>query len=421
MKKILFCIVFLAVLVGITPMAHALGWVSPTGHLDEEGSQWTSLVNAYDSPVQPNLNYATSNPRLGWAGWADFTLPAPIYCGRVRVNCDFGYAHVDQVQVDVWNTDTLAWENVHTGVVSDGSYSELTFASRNLSKMRFRFHYIDAGWQFWLYEVGFYESPPAITAPEVVTLDATSVDVDSANPHGLFSNDGGEPCSAWLEYGPTAAYGSITSVQSGYLTGQSFGAFLSGLSGTYHFRAVASNSAGTSYGNDLTFTANSVSVAGWVSPTNSYTDPSPPTPNTGGWSSQTAAYDDEGLTGSTLTHSINDASPSPYLYLTHPALRIDKIRYQAKKTTEITGIDIWVLRDGAWTNVYPTGTFNDSAGGSVWNEVSFTAGSVTAARVRFSIPTNYGLNMILYDFDFHTVGVEHCHAFVDGAFAGANK
>jgi hypothetical protein len=29
--------------------------------------------------------------------------------------------------------------------------------------------------------------------------------------------------------------------------------------------------------------------------------------------------------------------------------------------------------------------------------------------------------MILYDFDFHTVGVEHCHAFVDGAFAGVHN
>ncbi len=234
---------FLVVLAGIAPLAHAVGWVSPTGHLDEEGGQWTNLLNAYDNPVQPTINYATSSPRLGWAGWADFTLAAPINCGRVRVNCDFGYAHVDQVQMDVWNADTLAWDNVHTGVVSDGAYSELTFTARNLSKMRFRFHYIDAGWQFWLYEVGFYESPPAIAAPTVVTLDATSVDVASANPHGLISNDGGEPCSTWLEYGPTAAYGSTTSVLSGYLTGQSYGAFLSGLSGTYHFRAAASNSA----------------------------------------------------------------------------------------------------------------------------------------------------------------------------------
>lgn len=173
-----------------------------------------------------------------WAGWADYTLPASIYCGRVLVNCDFGYAYVDQVQVDVWSTDTLVWETVHAGVVRDGAYSELTFTPRNLSKMHFSFHYIDAGCQYWLYEVCLY-APPAITAPSVVTLDDPSVDVDSVNPYGLLCNDGGEPCSIRLEYGPTMAYGSNTTVQSGYLTGQSYGAFLSGLSGTNYFCAAA--------------------------------------------------------------------------------------------------------------------------------------------------------------------------------------
>jgi hypothetical protein len=421
MKIFISRIMVAAVVLTVASSAGAVGWVSPTGSLDEEGGQWDNLANAYDNRVQPEVNYATSHPRLGWAGWADFTLAAPIKCGRVRVDCDFGYAHVDSVQVDVWNTTTLAWENIFAGVVNDGAYSDLTFAARNLSKMRFRFHYINAGWQFWLYEVCFFESPAVVNSPTVVTTDATSVEVASADLHGLLSDDGGEPCQIWLEYGPTPAYGSTTPVQSGYLTDQTFGAFLSGLSGTYHFRAAARNSAGTRYGDDVTFTVNVVPLTGWVSPTASITDPTPPLPNSGGWSNQTAAYDDEGLSGSNLTHTINDASPSPYLYLTTAALQADKLRFQAKKTPEITSIDIWVLLNGTWTNVLPSGTFNDAAGGTVWNEVSFTAGSVTQARVRFNVPANYGLNLILYEFDFHTVGIEHCSAFVDGAFAGANK
>jgi hypothetical protein len=421
MNTIISRMMFVAAVLAFAPSACATGWGSPTGSLDEEGGQWDNLPNAYDNPVQPNVNYATSHPRLGWAGWADFTLAAPINCGRVRVDCDFGGGHVDQVQVDVWNTATLAWENVFIGAVNDGSYSELTFAPRNLSGMRFRFHYIDAGWMYWLYEVGFYESPEVINPPIVVTTDATSVDVASADMHGLLSDDGGEPCQTWLEYGPTAAYGSATPVQTGSLAGQTFGAFLGSLTGTYHFRAVASNSAGTSYGNDLSFTVNVVPLAGWISPTSSFTDPSPPTPNSGGWTNQTAAYDDECLTGSALTHTINDASPGPYLYLTPAALNADKIRFQAKKTPEITSIDIWILLNGVWTNVYPSATFNDAAGGTVWNEVPFAAGTVTQARVRFNVPSNYGLNLTLYEFDFHSVGVEHCAAFVDGAFVGANK
>jgi hypothetical protein len=421
MNTIISRILLVAVLLAFAPSARAAGWGAPTGFLDEEGGQWDNLTNAYDNPVQPNVNYATSHPRLGWAGWADFTLAAPISCGRVRVDCDFGGAHVDQVQVDVWNTATLVWENIFTGVVNDGTYSELTFAPRNLSKMRFRFHYIDAGWQFWLYEVGFYEFPAVINSPTVVTTDATSVEGASADLHGLISDDGGEPCQIWLEYGPTPAYGSTTPVQNGCLNGQTFSAFLSGLAGTCHFRASASNSAGANNGSDLAFTVNIVPLSGWISPTASFTDPSPPTPNSGGWSNQAATYDDEGLSGSTLPHTINDASPGPYLYLTHAALKADKIRFQAKKTPEITSIDVWVLLNGTWTNVFPSGTFNDAAGGTVWNEVSFAAGTVTQARVRFNVPANYGLSLVLNEFDFHSVGVEHCSAFVDGAFVGATK
>lgn len=421
MKTYITILVSVLILVGVTSGAFGLGWVSPTGSLDEEGGRWTFLNRAYDNPTQPNVLYATNIPRMNWAGWADFTLPAPIYCGRVRVDCDFGYSRVDQVQVDVWNTDTAAWETVHTGVVSDGIYTELTFASRNVSKLRFRFHYINTTWEFWLYEVGFYASPPVIVPPTVETQDATSVDVSSANLRGQIIADGGEPCQTWFEYGPTAAYGSTTPVQSGYLTDQNFGAFLNGLAGTYHFRVVAGNSAGNRNGADLTFTVNAIPVSGWVSPTASYTDPTPPTPNSGGWSNQTLAYDDDGVSSSFLTHTINDATPVPYLYLTHPILYADKIRFQAKKTPEITAIEVDVLIDGSWTNVFPAGTFNDTAGGTVWNEVSFPAGNVTEARLRFSVPANFGLNVVIYEFDFHTVGVERCWAFVDGAFTGANK
>lgn len=410
------------VLLAVVSSACALGWVSPTGSLDEEGGQWSNLAGAYDNPIQPNVSYATSSPRVGWAGWADFTVADTIWCNRLRVNCDFGYGRVDSVQVDVWDTDAGAWATVHAGSVNDGTYTELSFADRSISQMRFRFHYVAADWQFWLYEVGLYESPPVITAPTVVTLDATSVEVSTAALHGLIRNDGGEPCDAWLEYGPTPAYGSTTPLRTGLLTNQSFGGFLNGLTGTWHMRAVASNSQGTSYGDDLSFVVDSVPLTGWLSPTSSFSDTTPPTPNSGDWTDQGSAYDDEGLTGAVLVYSINDASPGAYLYLApETPLYADKIRFQAKKTPEITSIDVWILLDSVWTNVVPFATFNDAAGGTVWNEVTFAPGMVSQARVRFSMPDNYGLQLVLYEFDIHTVGVERCWAFVDGAFATASR
>jgi len=95
------------------------------------------------------------------------------------------------------------------------------------------------------------------TGPAVVTTNpATNVTSSSAtlngsvDPHGLST-------IVRFEYGTTTNYGSITSSQTH--TGdtyQSVSANLSGLTAntTYHFRIVASNSAGTTRGSDRSFT-----------------------------------------------------------------------------------------------------------------------------------------------------------------------
>ncbi|MGC2626568.1 MAG: hypothetical protein WA269_07000, partial [Candidatus Udaeobacter sp.] len=79
----------------------------------------------------------------------------------------------------------------------------------------------------------------------------------SIDPHGLTT-------SVHFQYGTTTSYGSMTSAQtkSGN-TYQSVSANVSGLSAstTYHFRIVASNSSGTRYGSDRTFTTLSATGA----------------------------------------------------------------------------------------------------------------------------------------------------------------
>ena len=71
-------------------------------------------------------------------------------------------------------------------------------------------------------------------------------------------NPTGSPTTARFEYGPTASYGSSSPPDelgngtsavptSQFLTGLDLGT-------TYHFRLVASNSVGTSFGDDRTFT-----------------------------------------------------------------------------------------------------------------------------------------------------------------------
>jgi outer membrane protein assembly factor BamB len=92
--------------------------------------------------------------------------------------------------------------------------------------------------------------------PVVITSPATSIASFSAtlngslDPHGL-------PTSVYFQYGTTTGYGSTTPMQSkSGNTYQNVAANISGLAATstYHFRIVATNSAGTVYGNDRSFT-----------------------------------------------------------------------------------------------------------------------------------------------------------------------
>ena len=96
----------------------------------------------------------------------------------------------------------------------------------------------------------------ATGAPVVTTNPATNVTSSSTtlngslDPHGLTTN-------VYFQYGTTTGYGHATPMRS--QTGNTFrniSANISGLSAhtTYHFRIVATNSGGTRFGGDRTFT-----------------------------------------------------------------------------------------------------------------------------------------------------------------------
>jgi len=97
---------------------------------------------------------------------------------------------------------------------------------------------------------------PPIELPDVETYDATDIQIYQATLHGHLIDDGGEACDVRFEYGETIAYGEVTEWQTGKVSDQEFEATIYGLQPNtlYHFRAVAKNSAGTSYGADKQFT-----------------------------------------------------------------------------------------------------------------------------------------------------------------------
>jgi len=99
--------------------------------------------------------------------------------------------------------------------------------------------------------------PGLFLRPALLTKTATAVTASAATLRGL-ANPGLTNTSAWFEWGATSAYGNATAPQFlGHADDNTnFTENLSGLTeGVYHFRALASNSLGVSYGADLSFVA----------------------------------------------------------------------------------------------------------------------------------------------------------------------
>jgi phosphodiesterase/alkaline phosphatase D-like protein len=100
------------------------------------------------------------------------------------------------------------------------------------------------------------------SAPSAVTGAATSVTRTSATLNGSVNPNGTEVTDCHFEYGTSPSYGASAPCSQAPGSGRSavaVSAGISGLSGgtTYHFRVVATNSAGTGFGGDQPFsTAN---------------------------------------------------------------------------------------------------------------------------------------------------------------------
>ncbi len=104
----------------------------------------------------------------------------------------------------------------------------------------------------------------AVVTPAATTQAATAVGTASATLNGQV-NANGASTTVTFEYGPTAAYGSTVTAAQSPVTGSSNTAVSADISGlasgaTYHFRVVAQNAGGTTYGGDLTFTTNVIPV-----------------------------------------------------------------------------------------------------------------------------------------------------------------
>jgi len=96
---------------------------------------------------------------------------------------------------------------------------------------------------------------PGISAPTTTTSSATSITATGAILNGSITATGGSNATIrGFNYGTTTSYGTDTTDNGSYNTGAFTKSLTSLTCGTtYHFRSYATNSAGTGYGNDMTF------------------------------------------------------------------------------------------------------------------------------------------------------------------------
>jgi hypothetical protein len=99
-------------------------------------------------------------------------------------------------------------------------------------------------------------TPPQTVPPTDIATGAATPKETSAEVLGYFNYGNTMPLgiakSCWFEYGTTAAYGSRQSAICSGTTKATLSPLIPGT--TYHYRAAASNEAGTSYGPGKTFT-----------------------------------------------------------------------------------------------------------------------------------------------------------------------
>jgi hypothetical protein len=367
------------------------GWTSPTGAADPS-SQWTNEARAYD---ENTATYASHTAAVGWQGYLELTLGSAIYCNRVRVFSDFDSYYVDKVSIDVYNTSS--WIEKYNGTISNCAWTEVEFgAESNVTKARFRYHYIRGSVIFWFYEFDFWQGQP-LTLPNGTTLAVTSIDETTAILKGNITNDGGEPCEYRFQYGANTSYGTNTTWGGSEATGSEFNTMIHGLTlgNTYQYRVQIRNDLGTINGSNKNFTT-AAPALGWVTPTSHY-DPN------AHWTNEDEAYDDDLDTYTDSYHAINDPDGvwSFFIYLNHSALICDKVRFYARgptgDPTQVDQVDVDVCRGGVWVNLYE-GTFTDKT----WVEKGFTQGSVNQSRIRFRMnAANGGLYYQLYGFDFN--------------------
>ncbi len=239
-----------------------MDWLSPTGHNDP-GNNWNDEAKAYDELTGTNA-YTDPLGYYSWSGGLELTVPA-ISCSKVRFNARYADPGITSINLDVYYEG--AWHDVYDGAFAHHVWVEKSIpeGTKVVTKARVNFWCNVASYQASLYEFDFWGV--LIVVPTVTTQDA-SFELTSAILNGNITDIGNENCDYRGFVWDTSSHGDpgntvpSASAYANYWTeAGSFGtgAFSHGINGlsegqTYYCRACAHNSAGWSYGGEVSFT-----------------------------------------------------------------------------------------------------------------------------------------------------------------------
>jgi len=229
-------------------------------------------------------------------------------------------------------------------------------------------------------------SDAAAALPVITTTAISSINVRSASSGGNISSNGGGSIIAegvcWsVNSGTASVTGSHTS--DGTING-SFTSSITGLTPntTYYVKAYATNSAGTSYGNEITFTTMAVTLP--VITTTAITSIGVRSASSGGnissnggdniiaegvcWSvnsgtaSVTGSHTTDGTINGSFTSSITGLTPNTTYYVKAYATNYAGTSYGNEITFTTTSVTIPVITTTAITSITPTSA---SSGGNI--------------------------------------------------------
>lgn len=380
------CLVGALLLAG--PLAAADGtWVAPS-QFQEPANKWINEAYAYDSSA---ATYADDRSNLAGDGpWLQLHFSTVLRTDRVQVVADFGYNIVDRVDVEYVDAAGV-WHAGYSGPVANDALSVVTIAPAPVqtNACRFRFHYLKAGYYFWLYDFKAYRVPDNQSAPVIQTEAATSITDTSAVLHGSVLSDGGSLCGVrflWRKQGVTA-WNASAWTSTTVSAGQPAAVVLASASqlqagSSYEYRVEAQNDWYTTQGSLITFTPQAipVSASGWFAGSSATAAAT----NDMAWQDILQAIDDTPTSSARCYHPLWASQTSPVLTVDLPNVVVDRARVLAGRNPYIATMKVELKNrvTAAWSTIH-NGDFTDR----VWKEIPVSRDNYAQARFTFTTST----------------------------------